>query len=203
MQLWSAVNELISFSSSLMTPFISAIGVTGANRSPFFREFTYLTDIRDEFILYLPSTFDFDNVRETSRDEGAPDDNDGGDDESQSPADIMLERFVQFQQAIVAISEEDGAVAEKDGDDDVVVVGEAEGAASNYTFLSDEVSTTDEYAQLMNDFQEILSVTSGENILSKLLPAASCLEGKDTVSGTVSFAGKSRSLLGRLDRQGS
>ena len=143
-----------------MTPFLSDLGVTDANCLPFFREFTSLTDLRDEFILYLTSTFDFDNVRGTSRDEGAPDDNDGGDDESQSPADIILDRVVQFQQAIVAISEEDGAVAEEEGDDDVVVVDEAEGAASNYTFLSDEVSTTDEYAQLMTDFQEILSVTS-------------------------------------------
>ena len=48
----------------------------------------------------------------------------------------------------------------------------------------------------MTDLQTILSVTSVENILSKVLPAASCLEGKDTVSGTVSFARKSKSLLG-------
>ena len=77
-QLWSAVNELITFSSSLMTLFLSALGVTDANRSPFCREFTSLTDLRDKFILYLPSTFDFDNVCGTRRDEGAPDDNDGG-----------------------------------------------------------------------------------------------------------------------------
>ena len=154
-----------------------------------------MTDLRDEFILYLPSTFDFDNVRGTSRDEGAPDDNGGGDDESQSPSDIMLERVVQFQQAIISISEEDVAVAEEEGDDDVVVVDEAEVADSNYNLLSDEVSTTDEYAQLMTDLQTILSATSVENILSKVLPAASCLEGKDNVSGTVRFARKSKSLL--------
>ena len=168
-QLWSAVNELIIFSSSLMTPFLSALGVTGANRSSFCWEFISLTDLREKFIIYLPSTFAFDNVRGTSHDEGAPDDNDGGDDELQSPADIMQERVVQFQQAIVAISEEDGALAEKEGDDDVVVVGEAKGAASNSTLMSDEVSTTDEYAQLMIGFQAIVSVTSGEDILSKVV----------------------------------
>ena len=65
-----------------MTPFLSALGVTDSNRSPFCWEFTSLTDLRDEFILYLPSTFDFDNVRGTIRDEGSPDDNGGGDDES-------------------------------------------------------------------------------------------------------------------------
>ena len=42
-----------------------------------------------------------------------------------------------------------------------------------------------------------MPVTSKEDILSKVLPAASCLEGKDTVSGAVSFARKSKSLLGR------
>ena len=47
----------------------------------------------------------------------------------------------------------------------------------------------------MTDLQTILSVTSVENILSKVLPAASCLEGKYTVSGTVRFARKSKSLL--------
>ena len=152
-----------------MTPFLSVLGVTCANRLPFCREFTSLTDLRDEFILYLPSTLDFDNVRGTRHDEGAPYDNDGGDDESQSPADIMQERVVQFQQAIVAIPEEDGAVAEEEGDDNVVVVDEAEGAASNSTLMSDEVSTTDEYAQLMIGFQAIVSVTSGEDILSKVV----------------------------------
>ena len=67
-QLWSAGNELITFSSSLMTPFFSTLGVTDANRLPFCQEFTSLTEMRDEFILYLPSTFDFYNVRGTSRD---------------------------------------------------------------------------------------------------------------------------------------
>ena len=190
------MNELITFLSSLMTPFLSALGVTGFNLLPFCWEFTSLTDLRDKFILYLPSTFDFDNVRGTSHGEGAPDDNDGVDDESQSPADIMQKRVVQFQQIIVAISEKDGAVAEEEGDDDVVIVDGAEGASSNSTLMSDEVSMTDEYVQLMIDIQTILSVTSREDILSKVLPAASCLEGKDTVSGAVSFARKSKSLLG-------
>ena len=63
--------------------------------------------------------------------------------------------------------------------------------------MSDEVSTNDEYAQLMTDFQEILSVTSGENIVSKVLPDALCLEGKYTVSGTVRFERNSNSFLGR------
>ena len=66
-------------------------------------------------------------------------------------------------------------MAEEEGDDDLVLVDEAEGAASNSNLLSDEVSTTDEYAQLMTDLQTILSATSVENILSKVLPAASCL----------------------------
>jgi hypothetical protein len=190
-QLWSAVNELINYSSTLMTPFLSALGVTNDNCSPFSRKFTSLTDLRDEFILYLPSTFDFDNVHGRSRDEEASDDNDGGEDESQSLADIMQERVIQFQQSIVAISEEkDGAVTEEEEsvDDDVVVVDDPAG---------DDVSTTDEYAKLMIAFKAILSVTSGADILSKVLPAASCLEGKDTVSGAVSFERKSKSLLGR------
>jgi hypothetical protein len=200
-QLWSAVNELINYSSTLMTPFLSALGVTNDNCSPFSRKFTSLTDLRDEFILYLPSTFDFDNVHGRSRDEEASDDNDGGEDESQSlVADIMQERVIQFQQSIVAISEEkDGAVTEEEEsvDDDVVVVDDTAGTASNSTLISDDVSTTDEYAKLMIAFKAILYVTSGADILSKVLPAASCLEGKDTVSGAVSFERKSKSLLGR------
>ena len=109
----------------------------------------------------------------------------------------MQERVVQFQQAIIAISEEDGDVAEEEGDDDVVVVDEAKGAASKSTLMSAEVNTTDEYAQLIINFQEILSVTSREDILSKVLPASSCLEGKYHVSGAVSIERKSKSLLGR------
>ena len=157
-QLWSAVNELITFSSSLMTSFLSALGVTGANSSPVCREFTSLTVLRDELLLYLPFTFDFDNVHGTSRDEGTPDDNGGDEDERQSPTDIMQERVIQFQQAIVAISEEDGAVTEEEEcDDDVVVVDDTEDTASNSTLMSDAV-TTRRRRRRNNDLRRINSV---------------------------------------------
>ena len=62
------------------------------------------------------------------------------------------------------------------------------------------MSTTDEYAQLMTDFQEILSVTSRENILSKVLPAASCLEGKDTFFRDSKLCKEVKLLARDLDR---
>ena len=46
-------------------------------------------------------------------------------------------------------------------------------------------------------FSGNLSITSGDDILSKVLPAASCLEQKYSVSGTLSFERKSNPLLGR------
>ena len=112
-------------------------------------------------------------------------------------ADTMQERVIQFRQAIVAISEEDGAMTEEDkSDDGIVVVDNTVGTSSNSTLILYDVSTTDEYAQLMSYFQAILSVTSDDNILSKVLPAAPCLERKYTVSGALSFERKSKSLLG-------
>ena len=40
-------------------------------------------------------------------------------------------------------------MADEEGDDDIVVVNEAKGAASNSTLMLNEVSTTDEYTQLI------------------------------------------------------
>ena len=109
-----------------------------------------------------------------------PDNNDKDDKKSQYPSNAMQKRFVQFQQTTIFVSEEDSTVAEEEGHDDDVVEDETKGAASNSTLVLDEVIKTDLHApKLMIDFQDILDVTSGEDIFCKVLPTASCFEGKE------------------------
>ena len=196
-QLWPTVSELIEYSSNLMEPFLRTLGVTNDDdRSPFCRSFVSLKDLRDEFIHYLPRTFDFDNVRGTN--DGGDIDNDNNDGEdypSASPADLMRQRVVQFQREFLSASKDGASVAESDDNDDLVA--EVEGTEPTDSDSYELPETTGEYALLMSDFRAILSVDSADDILSKVLPAAARLEGKDLVAGAVSSMRKAKSLVQR------
>ena len=51
--------------------------------------------------------------------------------------------------------------------------------------------------QLMAYFRAVLAVSSAEDILEKVLPAMSTLEGSKRVTGSLDFARKSKSLIQR------
>ena len=112
-QLWPAVQELISYSSGLMRHLMTTLGVTGDELSPFCRDFTSLGDLRDEFIRYMPSTFNYDDVHgtvDTAVDESV-------DDDVEQPAEVSVaDRALQFTQEITELSEQgedsDGTIGE-------------------------------------------------------------------------------------------
>ena len=62
-QLWEDVSQLISFSSELMKELLDTIGVPSDELSPFCRSFQSLADLRDEYIRYLPNTFEYGGIR--------------------------------------------------------------------------------------------------------------------------------------------
>ena len=94
-----------------------------------------MTDLREKFIIYLPSTFYFDNAHREIHDEGALRNDGGDDDKSHSPSDSIKERVVHFQKTRIAMQEEGGALSEEEVGDNHVAVDEAMGVASNYTLL--------------------------------------------------------------------
>ena len=58
-QLWVAVGELMSYTSRLIKPLFNTVGVTSEEQSPLCLILLSPTNLRDEFIEYLPRTFSF------------------------------------------------------------------------------------------------------------------------------------------------
>ena len=61
-QLWPAVQSLIFYASGLMKVLFSTHGVPKEKRSAFYRDFSSLQDLRDEFIRYRPCTFGYADI---------------------------------------------------------------------------------------------------------------------------------------------
>ena len=101
-QVWPTVEKLISYSSELMTPLFSTLGVTKDEMSPFCRDFTSLKDLRDEFIRYCPRTFVYDDVEGTG-DLGEKDKSDSSKESSVDnfTEDMMVERIELFSSAML------------------------------------------------------------------------------------------------------
>ena len=87
-ELWSAVGKVIAYASSLIEPLLATVGVTPKERSPFCRKFSSPTDLRDEFIAYLPRTFSFDDATGTA--DAGNTDEEAGDAPAASPEAIVL-----------------------------------------------------------------------------------------------------------------
>ena len=61
-QIWEVISAVISYSSDLMNKLFAVVGAQQDEVSPFCRRFSSLADLRDEFVRYLPRTFNYDNV---------------------------------------------------------------------------------------------------------------------------------------------
>ena len=61
-----------------MNGFFATVGAQQDEVSPFCRNFSYLSDLRDEFIRYLPHTFNYDNVAGNGIEQPNEDDKTGG-----------------------------------------------------------------------------------------------------------------------------
>ena len=56
----------MSYTSRLIEPLFNTAGVTAEEKSPFCRIFSSSTDLRDEFIAYIPRTFSFGDASGTT-----------------------------------------------------------------------------------------------------------------------------------------
>ena len=206
-QLWPVVCELISFSSGLMTQLLTTLGVAANERSPFCRDFSSLIDLRDEFIRYCPLTFKYAGVRGTGsvwvpaakndkNETGEESEKNEGPDQSADAS--MLDRLERFTSDFNRIAEE------ADADDDVDEVMVVNSDTVNEGGIEDEpaeVAAAKPRAdidnnELMTQFQSLVQVENVDDLLAKVVVASSSIEGK-SVSGSVSFARKAKSLVQR------
>ena len=129
-QLWEDVSRLISFSSELMKELLDAIGVPSDELSPFRRSFQSLRDLRNEYIRYLPRTFEYDGIRGGSAVEDEQDgsgDDDGSEDDSGSDDDgnngaineMVGDRVARLAAALAG--GDGGKSDDDDGDDDILL----------------------------------------------------------------------------------
>ena len=87
-QMWETVSKIIKFSSKCMRELFVVLGVSNNEISPFCRSFSSRTDLRDELIRYLPSTFTYDDVQGNAvNPPGTMQDDDNEDDEDEDRDD--------------------------------------------------------------------------------------------------------------------
>ena len=192
-QVWPAVQQVISYSLGLMTDLFATLGARGADMSPFSREFTGPQDLRDEFIRYMPRTFEFDNIQGIVS---------GDEEESELPEEectdqpteaVLLERVKRFSVAMLEKPSEEGAEEE----DEVIVVEQVQDPAGPSTQSLPATFQQNNNTELMTNFRNILSVSSAEELGAKVLLGIASIEGRDATVGTVSFARRAKSLVER------
>ena len=115
-QLWGAVGEVMSYTSILVELLFNNFGVTAQEQSPFCPIFSSPTDLRDEFIAYLPRKVSFgdasgnaepSNINDEARDAPAT-----------SPETIVLEQVRIFAEKILR----DDAKSDEDSDGENIEV---------------------------------------------------------------------------------
>lgn len=191
-QMWEVVSAVISYSSDLMNKLFATVGAQQDEVSPFCRSFSSLADLRDEFVRYLPRTFNYDNV-------GGDGIEQPNEDETGGTAGTPIEELVAAR--IERFARE---MSEKDDDEvvEIVTVDDDQPSAVSDEYTATVAGTPVEvaeltYPDLMRHFQAILTVSSPDNLLDKVLVASSCLEGKGHIRGSISFAKKAKSLVQR------
>ena len=90
-QMWEVVSSVISYSSDLMNGLFSTVGAQQYEVSPFCSNFSSLGDLRDEFIRYLPRTFNYDSVAGNGIEQPNEDDETGG---TRPSIDELLEKRI-------------------------------------------------------------------------------------------------------------
>ena len=183
MQIWAVVCKTITYSCTMMSKLFDTVGATVDERSPFCRSFSSPADLRNEFIHYLPRTFQYNNVMGDGVEEPTVEPED-----TNTPSkDIMVDRIRQFASEMTKAEEEDN-----EGDDDNEDVVSA--SSADDTSAAD---ATDNSQELMNLFQGIIDTSSVDDILSKVLAASACLEQKDNIGGASNLIRKGKSLVQR------
>ena len=98
-QMWEVVSSVISYSSDLMNGLFATVGAQQDEVSLFCRNFSSLADLRDEFICYLPRTFNYDSVVGNDIEQPNEDDKTGG--TGPSIDELLAKRIERFAKGYV------------------------------------------------------------------------------------------------------
>ena len=186
-QMWGTVTKIIYFSSKSMLKLFALLDVPMDERSPFCRTFTSLTDLRDQFIHYLPNTFTYNDVlgnaadEQTKEEEEDDGDSGDGDDSTQLVVD-QIHRFAEDMR----------------GDNVVVVEDEDGGSAPNLTAsVNDNNEVANNTEELMSNFRSIFGAASIDELQTYVSLSSSCLASTEHVSGSTSQELRTKSLVQR------
>ena len=177
-----------------MKVLFTTLGVQADDISPFCRDFTSLEDLRDEFIRYMPATFNYDHVQGTDDEEVGEVDDIGNDD---MPMEVsVVDRVVRFTREITELAEQTGGSSvgsDKEGctseGTDIAIDEEGDGATSPIlTTVPFIQSGPESNAELMGHFRALLSISSADELSPKVVLAMACLEGESRIVGAVSTA---------------
>mmetsp|Transcript_21089 Transcript_21089/g.45741 ORF Transcript_21089/g.45741 Transcript_21089/m.45741 type:complete len:265 (+) Transcript_21089:660-1454(+) len=106
---------------------------------------------------------------------------------------MLLERVKRFSEAMLETSSEEGV----NEDDEIGVVEQAQVPAAPPIPSPSATVGQNNHAELMTNFRNILSVSSADDLVPKVLLCISGIEGRDVTVGTVSFARRAKSLVER------
>ena len=105
----------------------------------------------------------------------------------------MLDRIKHFTSTITSLTNEDGEGA--NGSEDVVVIADNAEPSVENSVINNTTATDSE--GLFTHVRNLLSVTSVDEVVPRALAAASFLEGKQVVRGSVCDERKAKSLVQR------
>jgi len=178
---------------------LGAVGVANDEMSPFCCSFTSLDDLRDGYIRYLPSTFQYEDVQGSA---SANEDNDGEDggnhdgdhDDGNSDTHRLVGERIELLAAALS------GRKDNEGDDIVDIDGASstvntEGIVAVNTAVADD-NTAKTSDQLMTSFRSVIASTFGD-VQEHILCSSSCLANREHTSGSISSAQKAKSLVER------
>jgi len=178
---------------------LGAVGVANDEMSPFCCSFTSLDDLRDEYICYLPSTFQYKDVQGSASANEDNDGEDGGnhdgdhDDGNSNTHRLVGERIKLLAAALSGRKDNEGDdIVDIDGASSTV---NTEGIVAENTAVADD-NTAKKSDQLMTSFRSLIASNFGD-VQEHILCSSSCLVNREHTSGSISSARKAKSLVER------
>ena len=147
--------------------------------------------MRDEFVHFLPNTFQYNEVAGDGVEEAIVEPED-----TNTPSnDVMVDRIRRFASEMGKAEEDDDG---DEGDDDNEDVVSASGADEAFgAEAAPSKAAADNPQELMTLFHAIIDTSSVDDILDKVLAASACLEQKDIIRGASNLIRKGKSLVQR------
>jgi hypothetical protein len=183
----------------ILVVLLGVVGVANDEMSPLCCSFTTLDDLRDEYIRYPLSTFQYKDVQGSASANKDNDGEDGGnhdgdhDDGNSDTHRLVGERIELLAAALSGRKDNEG--------DDIVDIDGAsftvntEGIVAENTVVADD-NTAKKSDQLMTSFRSLIASNFGD-VREHILCSSSCIANREHTSGSISSTRKSKSLVER------